>query len=150
MSAVAAAPVATAPKLRRFQVLAGSHWEPREVVDPETGHKRVRDVPFGPGRPAGDIVETSVDLCRRFNRPGSVKFRDLGEENDPVGMEIKAERAARLDAETRLRAAFEAMTARSLIEYAEKQGWDLMGATSKEKVLPLVLQYSGLPPAVPA
>lgn len=53
--------VAAAPK-KKFMVLVGGAYDDNDIM-------------HGPG----DVLESRVDLCKRFNSPGSVKFQEVHE-----------------------------------------------------------------------
>lgn len=136
--APAATGVTAKPKKRfTFQILGGSHWEPGVVVD-DQGNKRIKDIPYGPGRKAGDIVDTDVDLALRFNRPGMPpKVRRLGEDGvtDAHGQELKAERNRANLAQQVLLSALQKMTREALLAWAEENKIDVGKAVKKEDVL---------------
>ena len=157
-------PSANKPKRFAFQVLGGTHWEAgptcpdcKEIVTKEgkcskceydakgqyeTRQPVIRDIKYGPGRPAGDIVETNVDLAKLHNRPGTPpKFRRLGEEGvrDDHAAELTAERQRANMAERTLKSALEKMTRDGLVAWAEEQGIELKGAAKREDVLRIVL-----------
>lgn len=70
-------------KPAKFRVLFGIHAI--SVKEGPTGVRR--QITYGPRQEAGDIVESTVDLCKRFNRPGSVKYERLRDDGDkqPAG-----------------------------------------------------------------
>lgn len=143
------APVKVAPAKSKkkyvFQVLGGRHWEPGEVTD-DTGKTVVKDIKYGPGCPFGDIVETDVELDKRFNRPNfPPKFRRLGEEGvrDAQAEEVRAERQQKNTAQAALRSALERMPRDALVQWAEEQKIDLRGAVKRDDVLRTILGTLG-------
>lgn len=135
------------PKAKKkylFQVLAGSHWEAGDVVD-DRGHTVTKDIQYGPGRPAGDLVETDVELDKRFNRPNSQKFKRLGEgvQRDTKDVELNAERQRATLASAGLRKALEKMQRAELVAWAEEQEIDLGGAVKRDDVLRILLEAVG-------
>ena len=127
-----------------FQVLAGQHWESGEVAD-DTGRTVKRDIKYGPNCPAGDLVETDVELDKRFNRPNSQKFRRMGEgaQRDTKDVELNAERQRAALASAGLRKALEKMQRAELVGWAEEQEIDLSGAVKRDDVLKILLDAVG-------
>lgn len=140
----AAPPPAQRKKKYAFQVLAGRHWEPGEVVD-DTGRTSIKDVRYGPGCPAGDIVETDVELDRRFNRPNSIKFKRVGADGqrDARLEEVNAERHKANSAQAALKAALEKMPRDALVAWAEEQEINLGNAVKRDEVLRAILAALG-------
>lgn len=135
----------------KFRVLGGSHYVPTPQVDEdgdpiltEDGKPVMKDVPYGPNRPAGDIVTTTERLDRKFNRPGSKKYELLGENEDPILGQLQEVEERNRNLAARLTSSIRAMTARELIEYCEAEGFDHQGETDKDKLVQIVLRSVGL------
>lgn len=137
-------PATAKPKKKYlFQVLAGTHWEKGEVEN-DLGHKVIKDIAYGPGRPAGDIVESDIDLAKRFNSANPAhppRFRRLGEDGqrDARAEELKVERQRSAGAQSALASALRKMSRQQLVQWAEEQEIDLRGANRHEEVLQVVL-----------
>ena len=140
--------VAEAPKQKKkkylFQVLAGRHWEPGEVEN-DRGQKVIKDIKYGPKCPAGDIVESDLELDKLFNRPHSTKFQRVGEDGqrDARAEELKVEREKSAGAQSALSSALKKMSRAELVAWAEEQEIDLKGAQKHEDVLRAVLGTLG-------
>lgn len=161
------------PKRLKFEVLAGSHFEPVPLLDSagnlifepvlfgdvamKLGAKTVvriktKDIIYGKlttgTREAGDIVETNVELDKLHNHPGMEKFRRLGDPGDLPGARMAAEitqtRLERDEVKALLRSAIEGMEVRSLIEYAKAKEIDVKNETTKEKLVKLICSSLGL------
>lgn len=144
MAATAEAPT-KGKKKYLFQVLAGQHWEAGEVTD-DTGRKVIKDIKYGPGSPHGDLIETDVELDKRFNQPPySIKFKRVGEgaERDAKMIELQAEKQKVTSAQTGLKSALEKMPRAELVAWAEEQEIDLGGAQKREDVLRVILGTLG-------
>jgi hypothetical protein len=165
MSATATAPKATepaptsSPKGEKYQVRYGTFWhgeeydritDPKDPRFPGTGRVIKPGVPYGPGRPAGDVVETNQDLTKLNDRrhPNGPRFVKLGSQDNRVEAELTAQLHQKTEAHARLMLStknlLSRMSARELIEYAEGEEIDLKGETRKDAVLRIVLDEKGL------
>ena len=138
------APLPKTGKKYKFQVLGGTHYEQGEVEDPTTGRKGIKDIAYGKGREAGDIVDSNLELDRLHNRRNSLKFRRLGEDGDPFPEELRQERLRASDAETRYRKALDRMSVRELVELAEDEKVEVKGQTKKEELVRTLLSVAGI------
>lgn len=131
----------------KFRVLAGTHWHPTPILDEDgepaldaDGKQTVKDKPYGPGRPLGDIVTTTQRLDKIFNKRGQPKrYELLGENDDPTAARIQEVEDANRTLAVRLRSTVRAMDVRQLIEFCEAEGIDSRGETELETLRTIVL-----------
>jgi hypothetical protein len=145
--------------LYKFRIHSGTYWKAEPLKDEETGEQVMdangkpvfKDVVYGPGHAAGDIVETPDRLDKRHNREGfPPQFELLGQDGNPlVGKVEQAEKRAS-ESERRFRKAVDALDGGALLDFAKKDGIDLKGETDEKKVRALILTAAGIDPRVPA
>jgi hypothetical protein len=155
MSATLEAPVAPprpsgAKQVYRFRILSGTHWanmpavdeDGQPVLDPD-GKPVMKAVPFGPGRPNGDIVQTTQRLDRLLNR-GSKVVQMLDENDDEKVTQIAELQAENRGLVDRLKKQVYAMDVRQLIEYCEAEEWDHENSSDKSRLIAIVLRNLGI------
>jgi len=97
----------------RFKVLRGCHAEGKRVYQ------------------RGEVVTTDVDLAKRFNSPGSIKFQQLPDDS-PVQ---QAAEAGYDSADEPSVVQLEAYTVKQLRDLADSNDVDLVGFTKKEEII---------------
>ena len=127
----------------RFQLLAGRHAE-LDPTDPKKRRSILYAAPIlGQGgrvivpedarKLHGDVIETDVDLCAKFNRPGSEKFRRL-----PDAPDTAVANAARAGFEGKPLPSddnLESMTVQQLKDLALSEDIELGDATRKDQIV---------------
>jgi len=79
----------------------------------------------------GDIVESGIDLEKRFNAPGSLRFQRLREEDLPNRDPSSPGNSPRT--------ALEALTVNQLRKLAEEYEIDLADATKKDDIIGILV-----------
>jgi hypothetical protein len=124
----------------KFRVRTGTYWDGDEY-NPKTGTQTKKPTPYGPNRPAGDIVESAQELDKIHNTPGRPKmFQRLGAAGDELTEQVHEERRAKEQALGLLRRTLEMMSGRELMDFAGKEGIDLKGKSGQKEVLAVVLE----------
>ena len=85
---------------------------------------------YGRGCEAGDIIETTKDLCAMFNSPGSIKFEPL--EGGSVLGNPTSVKEPEVDDE------FSTATVEELRKIAQDLDVDLRGATKKVDIIAIL------------
>lgn len=148
-TSAAAKPADTQLKKKyRFEVLGGAHWEPGEVEDPQTGRKTTKDIPYGPGRPAGPFIDSDIELDRLYNRKNAIKFKRLGEGDETWPEDLKRELLRANEAEARYKRALNNLDAKGLMSHADGEGIDTKGQSKKEDLIKTILDAVGISPSV--
>ena len=78
-----------------------------------------------------DVVESEIDLERRFNSPGSIKFQRIREEDCRVSAAVLDDKGP---SETR-RVSLESLTVNQLRKLAEEREVDLGDAIRKDEII---------------
>lgn len=134
---------------QKFQVRYGTYWQGDEF-DPTNGRQVKAPTPYGPGRKAGDIVETSQDLTKLNDRrhPNGPRFVRLGDQSNLVEAQLTADLTAERNRANKLTIALrkdlEGKTVRELIEYAETNELDLQNETKKDNILKRLFEHLDL------
>lgn len=99
----------------KFQLMAGGH-----IGDDNLQYS------------VGNIVESKVDLCKRFNQQGSEKFRQVAEDTPVTGSTFVPPEGATLESAD---AIFDKMDINDLKKFAAENGIKLNNTSTKDVIV---------------
>ena len=103
----------------------------------------MKDVAFGPGRKAGDIVQTTQRLDRLLNKHSKV-VQLLDESNDDKVTQIAELEDRNRTLLERIKKQVYAMDVRQLTDYCEAEDWDYDNTVDRDRLIRIVLSNLGV------
>lgn len=119
-----------------FKLLRGYHRDWSFKFDRDTRQRTTVKRMYSPG----ESVESDRDLCKLFNRPGSIKFERLPD--PPQAQSFQGQQNAVATA-VKESPDLDGMTVRDLQALAEEEEIDLGGAKTKDQMVKTIRQATG-------